>query len=458
MKTTSSELFKKYDVPAPRYTSYPTVPYWSDSPTGRQWIDELRRAFDAPAADGRGEMSWSMYLHIPYCETLCTFCGCNTSITKDHGREEPYVQLLLKEWGAYLEKVPRLRERPLRQIHLGGGTPTFLSPANLEKLLRPILEDVRVDPAGFEGSIEVDPRRTSRAHLEALRALGFSRVSMGVQDFSPEVQRLVNRIQPLEMTERLTEVARSLGYESVNFDLIYGLPKQTPESVFAMAETTVRLKPDRIALYSFALVPWIKPAQRLFKDEDLPAGEEKRRLYEISRDVLSRGGYVEIGMDHFALPTDALAKSERDRTLHRNFMGYVDFRTEALLGLGVSAISEAPGCFHQNEKALPVYERRVQAGEIPTLRGHLLNDEDRRRREQILALMTRWEVELENDAQAADAREFLAEPIRDGLVEVEGRRLRLTGAGRPFLRNACMALDARLRAKAPDAKVFSQSV
>lgn len=454
----NNDLFRKYDIPAPRYTSYPTVPYWSDSPTDSQWVEELRRTFDAPAADGRGEMSWSLYVHIPYCETLCTFCGCNTSITKDHSREEPYVELLLQEWRTYLEKVPRLRERQLRQIHLGGGTPTFLSANNLKKLLQPIMKDVRIDKAHFEGSIEVDPRRTTREHLVALRECGFTRVSMGVQDFNPEVQRLVNRVQPIDITERLSDEARSLGYDSVNFDLIYGLPRQTPESVLEMAETTVRLRPDRIALYSFALVPWIKPAQRLFKDEDLPVGSEKRRLYEISREVLLRGGYVEIGMDHFALPTDALARSEQEKTLHRNFMGYVDFRTEVLLGLGVSAISETPGCFHQNEKVLPLYERRVLAREVPTLRGHLLSDEDRRRREQILRFMTRWEVELESDEQAKDTREFLAELIEDGLVKLDGRKLTLTDEGRPFLRNACMALDARLRAKTPDTKVFSQSV
>lgn len=455
---TTSELFEKYDVPAPRYTSYPTVPYWSESPTGEQWIDELRRAFEGPRADSKGPMSWSMYMHIPYCETLCTFCGCNTSITKDHGREEPYAKLLQGEWRSYVQRVPRILERDLRQMHLGGGSPTFFSADNLKRLIEPILSEVKFDKRNFEGSIEVDPRRTRKDQLKALRELGFSRVSMGVQDFNPEVQRLINRTQPREMTERLTEEARELGYESVNFDLIYGLPKQTPESIREMAEVTVQMRPDRIALYSFALVPWIKPAQRLFKDDDLPAGADKRLLYELSRAILLDGGYVEIGMDHFALPSDALARSERERTLHRNFMGYVDFRTEVLLGLGVSSISETPGCFHQNEKVLPVYERRVQSGEIPTLRGHLLSEEDRRQREQILQLMTRWEVELQSEAQVSDVREFLASLISDGLVALDGRWLRLTERGRPFLRNACMALDARLRAKAPQAKVFSQAV
>lgn len=224
----------------------------------------------------------------------------------------------------------------------------------------------------FEGSIEVDPRRTNFAQLEALRDLGFSRVSLGVQDFDPEVQRLVHRIQPFEQTKSITDAARALGYTSVNFDLIYGLPKQTLTTIERMIERTLFLRPDRIALYSFALVPWIKPAQRLFRDEDLPAGEEKRALYETARRALLQDGYVEIGMDHFALPEDGLAKAAANGTLHRNFMGYSDQRTDVLLGLGVSAISEAPGCFHQNEKVLPVWEESIERGEIPTLRGHIL--------------------------------------------------------------------------------------
>jgi len=447
-----SDLFKKYDVPAPRYTSYPTVPYWTESPSSQQWIDELKRTFLRP------ETSWSVYIHVPFCETLCTFCGCNTSITKDHKREEPYIDLLHREWAQYLDAVPEMRERPLLQFHLGGGSPTFLSPASLKKLIEPMLSSVKLDGKHFEGSIEVDPRRTTREQLAVLRSMGFNRVSLGVQDFNPEVQRLVHRIQPLEMTQRITNEARELGFESVNFDLIYGLPKQTQESVREMTEITVQLRPDRIALYSFALVPWIKPAQRLFKDEDLPMGEEKRKLYEIAREILLGAGYREIGMDHFALPKDSLSVADHNGTLHRNFMGYADRRTDVLLGLGVSAISESPGIFHQNEKVLPVYERRVTAGELPTLRGHILSDSDRSHREQILEFMTRWEVVLTSDAQAQDIQLFLKPLLDDGLVELVGRKLKLTALGRPFLRNACMALDERLRAKMPDTKVFSSAL
>ena len=446
------ELIKKYDVPAPRYTSYPTVPYWSENPTTSQWLASVQHAFQKP------EMRWSLYIHIPFCETLCTFCGCNTSITKDHTREVPYVELLHKEWEQYLAAVPEIRQRPLVQFHLGGGTPTFLSAAHLRSLLAPMIAAVTKDGSHFEGAIEVDPRRTNIEQLKVLHELGFTRISLGVQDFNAEVQRLINRKQPREMTEDLTRAAREIGFKSVNFDLIYGLPKQTPVSIREMAEITVQMRPDRIALYSFALVPWIKPAQRLFKDEDLPAGEAKRELYEISRQILIDGGYREIGMDHFALPADSLSIAEVTGELHRNFMGYADRRTDVLIGLGVSAISESPTCFHQNEKVLPVYERRVSNGEIPTHRGHLLTEEDRHRREQILRFMTQWQVELESDAQARDVELFLNSMISDGLVTLNGRTLKLTEKGRPFLRNACVSLDARLRAKAPDTKVFSQSV
>lgn len=443
-------LFDKYDVPAPRYTSYPTVPYWTDSPTTEEWVDSLHRVF-------KQKPDWSMYLHIPFCETLCTFCGCNTSVTKNHDRERPYMELLFNEIDAYKENVADLHESPLVQMHLGGGTPTFLSPENLKELVSYLMKDMKVDDR-FLGSIEVDPRRTSREHLIAMRELGFTRISLGVQDFDPEVQRLVHRIQPYELNERITRESRELGYTSVNFDLIYGLPKQTEKTIMDMMEKTWQLKPDRIALYSLAVVPWIKPAQKLFKDEDLPQGKEKRRLYEISRNFLLEKGYIEIGMDHFALPTDTLAIADRSGGLHRNFMGYVEHRTQVLLGLGVSAISETPDCFHQNEKALPVYERRVKAKEIPTLRGHKLSAEDQLRREQILKFMTQGKVALDNSSHQKLVEDFLVEMVEDKLVKIESEELKLTEKGKPFLRNACMALDERLRSSKPNSQVFSKSL
>lgn len=445
-------LLAKYDVPAPRYTSYPTVPYWETNPTSDQWVEHLRTTLKESSG------GWSMYVHIPFCESLCTFCGCNTIITKDHKKESPYVDMLIKEWQLYTEKVPELLDKPLKHIHLGGGTPTFLSSDVLIQLLRPILSRVKIDMKDFEGSIEVDPRRTTVEQLKALREMGFSRVSMGVQDFNPEVQRLVNRIQPFEITANLTQAARELGFTSVNFDLIYGLAKQTAESIRETAKATVQLRPDRIALYSFALVPWIKPAQRLFKDEDLPKAAEKRELYEIARSILLEAGYIEVGMDHFALPTDNLSIAMNEKRLHRNFMGYTDQRTDVLLGLGVSSISETPYSFHQNEKVLPLYESALNEGRLPTLRGHVLTSEDQVRRQQILKLMTEFEVPFIDEEQELKSKEFLAEMIKDSLVQVHDHKLIVTEAGRPFLRNACVFFDERLKTKQPQTKIFSQSI
>ena len=290
-----------------------------------------------------------------------------------------------------------------------------------------------------------------------LRELGFTRISIGVQDFDPEVQRLVNRYQPYEVTKSITDIARELGYTSVNYDLIYGLPRQNPDGFRETVKKTIELRPDRIALYSFARVPWIKPAQRSYKDEDIPVAGEKRALYEIARARLSQAGYIEIGMDHFALADDGISKAQRQGTLHRNFQGYTETRTSVLLGLGVSAISETPGCFHQNEKAFPVYERRVRQNEIPTLRGHLLSEEDRRLREQILAFMTRFEVDLAPE-QRDDARSFLQPMLEDGLVEITNGTLSLTEQGTPFLRNACMFFDQRLRRQEQRPQMFSQAL
>lgn len=444
------ELLQKYDVPVPRYTSYPTVPYWTEAPSEEEWLKALHHSLEPGS-------SWSLYLHIPFCETLCTFCGCNTSITKDHAKGLPYVDSLHQEWNYYKERLPELRDRTLSHVHLGGGTPTFLAAEELTRLLEPMLEAAGFDPARSQGSIEIDPRRTNADQLRALRALGFQRVSLGVQDFNPEVQRLVNRIQPEDQTRRVTEDARSLGFTSVNYDLIYGLPKQTADSFAHSVETTLQLRPDRIALYSFALVPWIKPAQRLFSDDDLPKGTDKRDLYERAREAFLANGYVEIGMDHFALKEEPLSVAMREGRLHRNFMGYTEFRTDLLLGLGVSSISETPTAFHQNEKVLPLWDQKVKSGQLPTHRGHKLTGDDQRQREQILRFMTKGYTSLNSEEQA-DARLFLGPMLADGLVTLDGDTMRITEAGRPFLRNACALFDLRLRRAQPATRIFSQSI
>jgi oxygen-independent coproporphyrinogen-3 oxidase len=444
-------LSARYDVPVPRYASYPTVPYWSDPPTTQQWLDTLRGAF----ADA--DSHWALYIHVPFCESLCTFCGCNTVITRDHGREGPYIERVLTEWDRYVREVPELLSRDVRKVHLGGGTPTFLSTTSLRALLSPIVDRLRIRSGALDASVEVHPRVTSAEQLRVLRELGFTRLSMGVQDFDPTVQRLVNRVQPFEVTERLTAEARAMGYDSVNYDLIYGLPGQTPESAKRTAELTAGLAPDRIALFSFAKIPWIQPAQRRFRDEDLPEGAAKRELYEIARETFLARGYVEIGMDHFALPHDSLCRAQRSGQLHRNFMGYTEFRTTVLLGIGVSAISETPSCLHQNEKVEPIYARRVAAGDIPTLRGHVLTSDDMRASRQITTFMTQFRVQLEEN-QLADARSFLAPMVADGLVRIVDDELQLTERGRPFLRNAAVFFDYRLRTKEPDRPIFSRSL
>jgi oxygen-independent coproporphyrinogen-3 oxidase len=447
----NSKLIAKYDVPVPRYTSYPTVPYWENNISTESWIGSVSETLKAENSN------WSMYLHIPFCETLCTFCGCNTVITKDHSKESTYVDDVLREWSLYTETVPNLTKRPLKSLHLGGGSPSFLNAENLEKLMHPILNAVTVDQNEFEGSIEVDPRRTTSEQLSMLFSLGFKRISMGVQDFNSEVQRLVNRTQPFEITESLISTSRKLGYSSVNIDLIYGLAGQTSESFAKTIDLTCLLKPDRIALYSFALVPWIKPQHRLFKDEDLPTGDQKRALYELARTKLLEFGYYEIGMDHFALKTDGLYNAIQKNKLHRNFMGYTDVKTDLLLGLGVSSISESNDHFHQNEKLLPSYEKFVRSKTIPTFRGHRLNAEDQHNRNSILKLITQFRTNL-NQEQISASRAFLAEMLNDNLIKIEGDIMSVTENGRPFIRNICAFFDSRMRAKNPGQRIFSSSI
>ena len=446
-----SHLLKKYDIPAPRYTSYPTVPYWDKNPTTKEWISHLNHSL-------KNLSPWALYIHIPFCETLCTFCGCNTSITRNHGVEAEYIENLLKEWELYRSVVPSFEKNTLSQFHYGGGTPTFLSPDNLKRLTLGIFEKAQICENEFEGSIEVDPRRTSYAHLKTLYDLGFRRISLGVQDFNEEVQRLVNRVQDFSITKRLTEDARALGFKSVNFDLIYGLPRQSVSYMENTIEKTIQLRPDRIALYSLAFVPWIKPQQRRFKISDLPVGYQKRKLYELSRRRLESVGYIEIGMDHFSLPEDDLSKAMQKGNLHRNFMGYVSSRTEVLLGLGVSAISESPFCFHQNQKVLPFYKKKIQSNSLPSLRGHVLSEEDYAQRKKILKLITQLELELDDESELLHIRRSLQTIIEDNLIEIKGLKLTVLKKGRTFLRNICMAFDKRLFRKKPETKVFSQSI
>jgi oxygen-independent coproporphyrinogen-3 oxidase len=445
----------KYDVPGPRYTSYPTVPYWEDTPSEAQWLEHVRAAFQHGA--GAGPRA-SIYVHVPFCRALCTFCGCNTRVTRTHAIIMPYVQAVLAEYAMYRERLGT--DRPgISELHLGGGTPTFLDPGELEALVGGILAASRVRD-GAVLSIEVDPRVTTAEQLGILAQHGFRRISLGVQDFDPTVQDIVNRVQSVAQVRAVTETARKLGFSSVNFDLIYGLPLQTSASIDLTMAEVCALRPDRIALYGYAHVPWIKPGQRRFTEIDLPEGAAKRALYERGRAHLEQAGYREIGLDHFALPTDTLWQAASAGTMHRNFMGYTDAFTRPLLGLGVSAIGDAGDAFMQNEKELQPYHERIARRELPIHRGHLLDAEDRVLRRHILNLMTRMATRWSGE----DATPFLdgigerlAEFAADGLIELQPQGCRVTEAGRGFLRNICMAFDARLARRSPERQLFSQT-
>jgi len=447
-------LVAKYDVAGPRYTSYPTVPYWHSTPSQGQWLARVGGSISSANAQAA-----ALYVHVPFCRALCTFCGCNTRITRSHSVVLPYLQSVLAELDLYLQGLHSERIE-IGELHLGGGTPTFLDPAELESLLSGLAARARYR-AGAVCSVEVDPRVTTSAQLEVLARYGFRRISLGVQDFDPRVQDIVNRVQSEAQVREVTQGARAQGFDSVNFDLIYGLPLQTPASIEATMAAVRRLRPDRIALYAYAHVPWIRPGQRRYTDADLPQGEHKRLLYELGRESLEREGYREVGLDHFALETDSLWRAQQSGALHRNFMGYTDACALPLIGLGVSAIGDVGDAFVQNEKDLQRYQERVAGGELPIQRGHLLDAEDQILRRHILRLMTRletrWDAPEDFTGYLDTARQRLAEPLADGLVQLDAASCRVTARGRAFLRNICMAFDARLQRRMPDKALFSRT-
>lgn len=449
------DLAAKYDVASPRYTSYPTVPYWTDAPTSGEWLQHLRAALARQAPDeGAG-----LYIHLPFCRSLCTYCGCNTRVTRSRGIVGDYVRAVVAEFAMY--RVQLGAERlPLGELHLGGGTPTFLDCGELAALLDGVLAGAVLRP-GAELSVEVDPRVTSREQLQVLAERGFRRVSIGVQDFDPVVQDLVNRRQSLAQVQRVVAAARELGYDSVNVDLIYGLPRQSVAGVQGTMRAVLELRPDRIAFYGYAHVPWMRPGQRRFDEGDLASGAARRALYEAGREVLEAAGYGEIGLDHFALPSDSLWRAARAGRLHRNFMGYSSVHTEPLLGLGASAIGDAGDAFAQNEKDTDDYLRRVAAGELPLARGHRLTGEDQVLRRHIGRLMTglhtTWQEPCDWTPALADARARLQPLQDDGLVVLDPDGCRVTDRGRRYLRNICMCFDARLARRPATTPLFSRS-
>ncbi|GAB3787007.1 oxygen-independent coproporphyrinogen III oxidase [Spirosoma horti] len=458
----TTSLIAKYNVAGPRYTSYPTVPFWNtDAFTNNDWQQHLTTAF----AESNYASGISLYIHLPYCESLCTFCGCNKRITRNHGVEKPYIDTLLAEYAMYCDWFSRSAgsERPrIAELHLGGGTPSFFSPEQLRRLLTGLFQwaDPTDEPDfGWEGH----PNNTTREHLQTLYNFGFRRVSFGVQDYDPAVQLAIHRHQPFANVKRVTDQARAIGYTSISHDLVFGLPFQRPESIQKTIAKTLTLRPDRISFYSYAHVPWIKGnGQRGFRDEDLPTGDAKRELYELGRDLLQAGGYTEIGMDHFALPHDPLYKAMESGRLHRNFMGYTTTQTDVLLGLGVSAISDVGTAFMQNEKDIDSYQQRVLLNKLPILRGHSLTEEDTRIRRLILDIMcrfkTRWAVADWTDAEWDALRQKLDEFHLDGLLDYDETSLRVRPAGHPFLRNICMAFDRHLIRSQRTERLFSQTV
>jgi oxygen-independent coproporphyrinogen-3 oxidase len=452
-----SSLIQKYNVPGPRYTSYPTVPFWEEEAfLEKKWIQNLTETFKI----SNQKEGISLYIHLPFCESLCTFCGCNKRITKRHEVELPYIQAVIKEWRLYCNLFSR--KPNIKEIHLGGGTPTFFSKENLTLLVKGIFETAN-KAENYIFSFEGHPNNTTKEHLQTLYNLGFRRVSFGVQDYSPKVQAAIHRVQSFHNVSKVTLLAKEIGYTSIGHDLIYGLPFQTIQDIEDTILKTKSLLPDRISFYSYAHVPWLKGnGQRGFQDEDIPQNDTKRQLYELGKKMLLEMGYVEIGMDHFTLPTDEMYLAFKNKTLHRNFMGYTASKTELMIGLGVSSISDSWNSFAQNEKSLETYYQKINGNNLPVFRGHHLTSEDVVIRQHILNLMCHFETNWEDDStyftEIYDVLDSLYEMQLDGLLYIENKKLIVTDLGKAFVRNICMAFDLRLKRTVPQTELFSMTV
>lgn len=447
-------LLQKYDLPTPRYTSYPTVPYWDfGTLTEASWKETVVNTF----LEENGELC--IYIHLPFCENMCTFCACNKRITVNHAVEDPYISSVLKEWAMYRSLLPATPV--IREIHLGGGTPTFFSPDNLEQLIKGITKDAIVKD-DHEFSIEVHPNYTTEEHIKRLASVGFNRISLGVQDFDPKVQFVINRIQSFEKTKEVVDWARKYQYTSINIDLVYGLPHQTVRSVEHTVELIKTLMPDRIAFYSYAHVPWKSKVQRRYSEADLPAAADKWAMYSRGRELLEEAGFQPIGMDHFALANDKLFTAAREGKLHRNFMGYTTTRSKLIIGLGVSSISDAWYGFAQNEKEVEAYETKISQGILPLVHGHQLSEEDTVIRRKILELMCENETVLDHPVldpafiEAAFDKLVLLEA--DELVKISGRKIQVTEKGRSFIRIISAAMDAYLWRNHSGANTFSKAI
>jgi oxygen-independent coproporphyrinogen-3 oxidase len=438
------DLVQKYNVAGPRYTSYPPATKFTDAIS---WGD-LAAKIDG---NNRTARDLSVYFHIPFCETLCWFCGCTTVITLNHDKGGGYIDHLRREVATL---APHLnRQRKVVQLHFGGGSPTFLRPDEIRRLGEIIHEHFTFSP-DIEAGVEVDPRRLTRDHLVALREIGFNRASMGVQDFNPKVQEAIHRIQPRAMTQQAMDWMRELGFGSINLDLIYGLPHQTPESFDETLNTVLEMKPDRLAVFSYAHVPWIKPSQKILEQKILPAPETKLQVLKLVIEKLTANGrYVYIGMDHFAKPDDELAVAQKKKQLQRNFQGYSTRAGADIYAFGMSSISQIPDAYWQNEKELPKWQEAVDAGRVPLQRAYFLTEEDKIRRETIMRVMCDLSLDYAAMSQQLGinfAQHFAKElaalaPFEaDGLARRSSTGLEVTDTGRLFIRNIAMCFDNTL--------------
>jgi oxygen-independent coproporphyrinogen-3 oxidase len=462
MTTSLAELVARYDKPGPRYTSYPTAVEFHAGVTAEVYQAHLARADALPDAP------LSLYVHLPFCEERCGFCGCNVVITRHRAVADRYLDALDREIDLLAAHLPR--RRTVSQLHWGGGTPTYYPAAQLERVFARLSRHFTLTPAA-EAGLEIDPRVTSAEQLTVLRRLGFNRLSMGVQDFTAEVQEAVNRVQSYEQTRTLVDQARRLGYASLNIDLIYGLPYQTEAGFQQTLDLVVGLRPERVAVYSFAFVPWMAAHMKRLPEHGLPGPALKLALLGRAQQAFAAAGYRQIGMDHFALPEDELGGALEARTLHRNFMGYTVQSARDMVAVGVSGIGDVQGLFVQNTKKLTEYYDALDAGRFPTERGYVLDHDDAVRRHVITALMCNGHLDVRDvearfgivfaDYFAAELAELAGpgSPQADGLVEVGAEALEVTPVGRMFVRNVCMVFDRYLRARtAGAAPVFSRTV
>lgn len=445
MKALAPELLQRHGGASPRYTSYPTITHWGAAPGSGQWLASMNAALRAPDA------RCGIYVHVPFCQSQCSFCGCNMRLARNHALAAPYVHTLLQEFDLYRAALPALT---LGELHLGGGSPTWLPTGALERLLDGLLAHARMgDAADF--AVEADPRNTTHEQLTVLRRHGFNRLSIGVQDFDPRVLEIVNRPQSLQQVRGLVDTARELGFTNISFDLIYGLPLQTRDSLATTFDVVATLRPERISFLPYAHVPWIKPSQRRYTEADLPDTNQRHALLLLGRERMSALGYVEIGIDQYALPTDPLVAALGAGRLARNFMGFSASRTDALIGLGVSAIGSAGNAFAQNEKNLQRYEVRLAAGELPLQRGHVLGTEDQQIRDLLWSLFAGATAPIPDSPWWPAVRAALVPMEQDGLVAVDVSGITVTETGRAFLRRIGLAFDRHLASPAATQRLAS---